>query len=183
MLLVMSTAGLFGDVIETIAMETKGDVSSIQHTPQYQLWLLSWQRIEKFLPHLKVEIFPAARSAPSSPAVVAQPTVKVASVQQDEGSVTEQLVMTQLPKGESPPAGVYEMTEHDCYKVTAVMYCSLLSHTDTYTSIWVTSSQLMGCELFQCTEANTSLLQALGTSGARSRGSVVAMCQEVLYSS
>ena len=58
MLLVMSTAGLFGDVMETIAMETKGDLSSIQYTPQYQLWVLSWQRIEKFLPHLKSEIFP-----------------------------------------------------------------------------------------------------------------------------
>ena len=107
MLLVMSTAGLFGDVMETIAMETKGDLSSIQYTPQYQLWVLSWQRIEKFLPHLKSEIFPAARSAPSSPAVVAQPPVKAASVQQDESSVTEQPVMTQLPKGEPPPAGAY----------------------------------------------------------------------------
>ena len=108
MLLVMSTACLFGDVTETIAMETKGDVSSIQYTPQYQLWVLSWQRIEKFLPHLKAEIFPAARSAPSSPAVVAQPPVKVESVvlaQQDDSSVTEQPMMTQLPQGESPPAG------------------------------------------------------------------------------
>ena len=33
MLLVMSTAGLFGDVMETITMETKGDISSIQYTP------------------------------------------------------------------------------------------------------------------------------------------------------
>ena len=107
MLLVMSTAGLFGDVTETIAMEIKGDVSSIKYTPQYQLWVLSWQRIEKFLPHLKAEIFPAARSAPSSPAVVAQPPVKVASVQQDDSSGTEQPMMTQLPQGESPPAGLW----------------------------------------------------------------------------
>ena len=107
MLLVMSTAGLFGDVMETIAMETKGDISSIQYTPQYQLWVLSWQPIEKFLPHLKAEIFPASRSAPSSPAVLAQPPVKVASVQQDASSVTELPVMTQLPKMDSPPAGLY----------------------------------------------------------------------------
>jgi brefeldin A-resistance guanine nucleotide exchange factor 1 len=61
MLLVMSTAGLFGDVMETVTLETKGDVSSILQTPQYQLWLLSWQRIEKFLPNLKCEIFPTPK--------------------------------------------------------------------------------------------------------------------------
>ena len=122
MLLVMSTAGLFGDVMETVAMETKGEVSSIQHTPQYQLWLLSWQRIEKFLPHLKVETFPAARSTPSSPAVVVQPTVKVSSPQQDEGSsVAEQLVMAQLPQGESPPTGVYGVASVKYFTIAAVM--------------------------------------------------------------
>ena len=62
MLLVMSTAGLFGDVMETVTQESKGDVSSIQQTAQYQLWLLSWQRIEKFLPNLKNEIFPPPKS-------------------------------------------------------------------------------------------------------------------------
>ena len=49
-MLLVSTAGLSGDVMETI---TKGNRSSIQYTPQYQPWVLSWQRIENFFPTLE----------------------------------------------------------------------------------------------------------------------------------
>ena len=64
------------------------------------------KRLRRFLPHLKAEIILASRSAPSSPVVLAQPPVKVASVKQDASSVTVQPVMTQLSKSEFPPAGL-----------------------------------------------------------------------------
>ena len=89
MLLVMSTAGLFGNITEIISLESKGDQSSLKEDHGFQLWQLSWQRIEKFLPKLQSEIFPTSKSSSVTPTDVTTPTDVPTS---SGGTTTEQAV-------------------------------------------------------------------------------------------
>ena len=68
MLLVMSTSGVLNNPTDSIPIALDKTAHNEENKPQINIWDITWSKIDKFLPNLREELFPA-----KSPPATTQP--------------------------------------------------------------------------------------------------------------